>query len=72
MVLYSLTKFDIFQPCTNNQSFRRFDLGFSQISKQIYGLLQSNEKVFSKFKDLSRAPREMVSIRQPSLAFLSI
>ena len=40
MVLHSSTKFDILKPWTNIPWPRRFDWGFSQTSKEIYGKFQ--------------------------------
>ena len=36
IALCSLTKFCVFESCTNIQSFRRFDIGFWQTLKQVY------------------------------------
>ena len=60
MVLYLLTKFGIIKAWTNIQSLRRFDLRFSQASKQIYRKLQYTKKVLGKFQRLLRFPRKMV------------
>ena len=40
MVLHSSTKFDILKPWTDIPWPRRFDWGFSQTSKEIYGKFQ--------------------------------
>ena len=60
MVLYSSTKFGILKPWTNIQSFRRFDLGLYETSKQIYRKLQYREKLFQEFKSLSRFLRKLL------------
>ena len=56
------SKLYIFEPFTNVQlhKHRRFDLGFQQTSKQVYGKLQYGEKFFGKFQRLPRFPRKMV------------
>ena len=58
MVLYSLSKFDILNHCTNIQSLRRLELRFWQTSKEIYKKLQYEEKLFSKFQGLPRFLKE--------------
>ena len=60
MFLYSSTKFGILKPWTNIPWRKRFDLGFSQISKQIYRKLQYMEKSFEEFQGLPRFPRKMI------------
>ena len=60
MVWYSLTKFDIISLWTNIEWLRRFNLGFWQTSKKIYGKLQYRGKDFWQFQGLSRFPRKMV------------
>ena len=59
MVLYLLTKFIIIRPWTNISWSRRFDLGFWQISKQIYRKVQYRKKVFRKFQGLPRLSRKI-------------
>ena len=59
-VLYSPTKFGILKPWANIQSLRRFDLGFWQISKQIYRKCQYREKVFTKPQALRCFPTKMI------------
>ena len=59
-VLYSPTKFGILKPWANIQSLRSFDLGFWQISKQIYRKRQYGEKVFTKPQALPCFPTKMI------------
>ena len=49
MVLYSSSQFCIFEPSTNIQSLRKFDLRFWQILDQVHRKLQHKEKIFEKF-----------------------
>ena len=39
MILYFSTQFGIFELCTNIQLLRKFHLGFSHTSKEVYRLL---------------------------------
>ena len=59
IVLYSLSKLDIFKPCKNIQLLRRFDKDFWKSSEQIYRKLQYWEKCFGKFQSLPRFLRKM-------------
>ena len=59
IALCSLTKFCIFESCTNIQSFRRFDLGSWQTLKQVRKLQHGN-KVFWKFQALPHFSRSVV------------
>ena len=58
MILYPSTKFGIRKVWTNTPWVRRFDLGFSHTSKEIYGKLQYTEKGFGKFQRFPRFPRK--------------
>ena len=60
MVLNLLTKFVIIKLWANILWLWRFDLGFWQSSKKIYGKLQYRGKDFWQFQGLSRFPRKMV------------
>ena len=60
MVLYFLTKFCIFEPFTNIQAHRTFDLGFWSTSEQVYRKLQHGERNFAKFESQLWFPRKMV------------
>ena len=60
IVLYSPTKFGILKPWANIKSLRRFDLGFWQISKQIYRKYQYREKVFTESQALRCLPTKMI------------
>ena len=60
MVLYSFSKFYIFEPLTNIQLHRRFKLGFWKTSEQVYKKVQHLGKIFAKFQSHPRFPRKMV------------
>ena len=60
MVLYLRIKFVISKPLNIISNHIRFDLGFSQASKQIYRKLEYSEKVLEEFQRLPPFPRKMV------------
>ena len=60
MVLYSSTKFGILKPLTFISNHIRFDLGFWQASKEIYGKLEYSKKVLEEIQCLPGFPRKMV------------
>ena len=60
MVLYSSSKFKIIKLGANIQSLRIVDLGFWQISKQIYRKLEFKDKPFKKYQGLSRFPKKLI------------
>ena len=60
MVLYLWSKFGVCKPWANIPWPRRFQLGFWQISKQIYRKVQYRENVFREFQALPRFSRKMV------------
>ena len=72
MVLYSLTKFGIFQSCTNHQWLRRFDKGFWQTWKQIYRKLRYGEKNFGTLQTFSLFPGRMVLYSPTKFAFFNL
>ena len=60
MVLCSLIKFCILEPCTGIQWLRIFYLGPWQILKQVYRELQEAKRFFGKFQGQPLFPRKMV------------
>ena len=60
LVLYSSTKFWILKIWTNIPWLKRFDLGFSQTSKQIYRKLKYRGKLFGEFQCLPCFPKKLV------------
>ena len=70
MNLYSSAKFGILKPWTNIPWSRRFDLGFWQTSKQLYGKLQYKEEVFREFEASSHFPRKMALYSSPKFRIL--
>ena len=60
MVLDSSTKFGILKHLTIISNLIRFDLGFCQVSKQIYRNLEYSEKTFEEFQRLPCFLRKMV------------
>ena len=70
LVLYSSTKFGILKPSTIIRNLIRFDLGFSQPSKQIYRKLKYKKNIFKEFQGLPRSPKEMVLYSSTKLGIL--
>lgn len=62
----------IFQPCSNVQSLKRFDLSFCKISKQIYRKFQCREISLEKFQGLPHFSRKVVLYLPTKFAFLSL
>ena len=60
MVLYLLTLICIFEPFTNIELLRKFDLCFWQTLEEVYRKLQHEEKISAKFQNQTHFPRKMV------------
>ena len=69
MVFYSSTNFRILKPWAIISNLMRFDLGFWQASKQIYGKLEYSERFWKSFNVLVAFPEKWFCICQSNLAF---